>query len=351
MKIASTDIQLASQHAAVTRDTVRESLRIWVGPPPETGRPGSGNRLSEPAPTVRISPAARSALETTPAAEVDPDEALELDLRYLLIKRMVEQIIGHEIKHLRASDLQAVPPADLPGPATVTAPESAQQPAGFGIEFDRHESHYEAEQTHFAAQGVVKTADGREIHFQLEFAMSREYYREDTISLRAGDAVVKDPLVINFGGQAAQLGGTRFSFDLDANGVQDTIAFVGSGSGFLVLDRNHDGIVNDGSELFGPHTGNGFQELAAYDADDNHWIDESDPVFSDLLIWTRDAEGKDRLTPLAEMGIGAIGLVHIATPFSLKTHENELLGQVRNSGVYLNENGTAGSVQQIDLVV
>jgi hypothetical protein len=351
MKIASTDIQLASQHTAITRDTVRESLRMWVAPPPEAGRPGSGNRLPESAPTVSISAEARSALETAPTTEIDPDKALELDLRYLLIKRMVEQITGHEIKHLRASDLQAAPPADLPDPVTAAAPAPARQPAGFGIEYDRHESHYEAEQTLFAAQGVVKTADGREIRFQLELAMSREYHREETISVRAGDAVVKDPLVINFGGQAAQLGGTRFSFDLDADGMQDTIAFVGSGSGFLVLDRNRDGIVNDGSELFGPRTGNGFQELARYDVDGNHWIDESDPVFSELHIWTRDAERQDRLTPLAEMSIGAIGLAQTATPFSLKTNENELLGQVRSSGVYLNENGTAGSVQQIDLVV
>lgn len=352
MKIVSTDIQLASQHTAVTRDTVRESLRMWVDlPRSEAGRPGSGNRLPESAPAVSISPEARSALETAPSTEIDPDKALELDLRYLLIKRMVEQITGHEIRHLRASDLQAAPPANLPDPATAATPAPARQPAGFGIEYERHESHYEAEQTLFAAQGVVKTADGREIRFQLELAMSREYYREETISLRAGDAAVKDPLVINFGGQATQLGGTRFSFDLDADGVHDTIAFVGSGSGFLVLDRNHDGIVNDGSELFGPRTGNGFQELARYDVDGNHWIDESDPVFSELHIWTRDAEGKDRLTPLAEMGIGAIGLAQTATPFSLKTNENELLGQVRSSGVYLNENGTAGSVQQIDLVV
>ncbi len=349
MKIASSDIQLASQHAAISQDTVRESLRVWVRPPADSGRSGSASGLSEPGAIIRVSPEARSVLETAPPAETDPNEALELDLRYLLVKRMVEQLIGHEIRHLRASDWRAAPAADLPAPAPAAAP--VPQAAGFGLEYDRHESHYEAEQTHFAAQGVVKTADGREISFQLELAMSRVYHREETVSVRAGDAAVKDPLVINFGGQAAQLGGTRFSFDIDADGVQDSIAFVASGSGFLVLDRNRDGIVNDGSELFGPRTGNGFQELARYDADGNGWIDEADPVFSELQVWTRDAEGRDWLTPLAAMGIGAIGLAHVATPFSLKTDANELLGQIRSSGVYLNENGTVGSVQQIDLVV
>lgn len=349
MRIVSSDIQLASQHTAISRDTVRESLRVWVRPPADSGRSGSANGLPEPDTTLHISPEARSALETAPASKVDPDEALELDLRYLLVKRMVEQLIGHEIRHLRASDLRADPPAAPPAPAPAGAP--APQPAGFGIEYERHESHYEAEQMQFSAQGMVKTADGRAIRFQLELAMSRTYYREETVSVRAGDAAVKDPLVINFGGQAAQLGGTRFSFDLDADGVQDSIAFVAAGSGFLVLDRNRDGIVNDGSELFGPRTGNGFQELARYDVDGNGWIDEADPVFSELQVWTRDAEGRDWLTPLTAMGVGAISLAHVATPFSLKTDGNELLGQVRSSSVYLNENGTVGSVQQIDLVV
>lgn len=349
MKIANSDIQLVSQHAAISQDTVRESLRVWVRPPADSGRSGNANGLPEPGAIIRVSPEARSALETAPPTKADPDEILELDLRYLLVKRMIEQLIGQEIRHLRASDLRTAPPGYPSAPVAAATP--APQPAGFGLEYDRHASHYEAEQTHFSAQGMVKTADGREIRFQLEFAMTRTYQREETVSVRAGDAAVKDPLVINFGGQAAQLGGTRFSFDLDADGVQDSITFVAAGSGFLVLDRNRDGIVNDGSELFGPRTGNGFQELARYDVDGNDWIDEADPVFNDLQVWTRDAEGKDWLTPLAALGIGAIGLAHVATPFSLKTDGNELLGQVRSSGVYLNENGTGGSVQQIDLVV
>lgn len=349
MKIASSDVQLASRHAAVRVDAVRESIRTWVRPSIEAGRSGSADLPPRPDPPVRISPEARSALAAAPSTEVDADDGLEMDPRYLLIKRMIEQIVGHEIRHLRASAPHAAAPAPLPAPVASATP--APQPAGFGIEYDRHESHFEAEQTRFAAQGVVTTADGHEIRFQLELAMSRTHHREESVSLRAGDAAVKDPLVLNFGAQGAQLENARFAFDLDVDGVLDSIAFVASGSGFLVLDRNGDGVVNDGSELFGPRTGDGFEELAPYDVDGNRWIDEADPVFGELRIWTRDAEGGDTLTPLTAMGVGAIGLARVATPFSLKTVENEQLGQLRSSGVYLNENGTAGSVQQVDLVV
>jgi len=96
-----------------------------------------------------------------------------------------------------------------------------------------------------------------------------------------------DPLVLNFEGNRAELTGAKFAFDLDQDGEQEHISFVGSGSGILVLDRNKDGIVNDGSELFGPSTGNGFNELASLDGDENGWIDENDAAYQDLSVWTR----------------------------------------------------------------
>jgi hypothetical protein len=45
-----------------------------------------------------------------------------------------------------------------------------------------------------------------------------------------------------------------------------------------------DGRVNDGRELFGPITGDGFAELAAYDDDGNNWIDENDGIYDNLSI-------------------------------------------------------------------
>jgi hypothetical protein len=97
--------------------------------------------------------------------------------------------------------------------------------------------------------------------------MSRTYHEETNVSLRLGDAARKtDPLVLNFAGTAAQLTDQRFSFDLNADGSDEQINFVTPGSGFLVFDRNQDGKVNNGSELFGPTTGDGFQELAALTA-------------------------------------------------------------------------------------
>ena len=141
----------------------------------------------------------------------------------------------------------------------------------------------------------------------------------------------------------------RFAFDLNADGQSEQINFVGPGSGFLVFDRNRDGKINDGRELFGPQTNDGFQELSALDSDGNGWIDENDPAFAELQVWTRDADGSDQLRSLASLGVGAIGLNNVATPFALKTESNRTLGEIRNSGIFLLESGTTGTIQQIDL--
>lgn len=362
MKIASSDIILSSQHASVEKHSVRESLRAWVG----AERPdfeGRDRPLKRPA-VDQVSISAQGQAAQKSAAVSDIQEAVDNDPRMQLLIYMVEAMTGKKIKIMSMKDLQpaqTAPPEPLQDPKT-TGEQPASQPAGFGVEYERHETHYEAEQTSFQAQGIVKTADGREIAFHLQLSMSREHLEQSDVSVRLGDAArqVKDPLVINFNGNAAQLTATKFSFDLDADGSTEQISFVAPGSGFLALDKNQDGKINNGSELFGPASGNGFDELAAYDQDGNRWIDENDTVFAQLQVWSKDAQGNDHLATLKTAGVGAIYLGNAATEFSIlssgavagdKDANNRLDGKIRSSGVYLSEDGAAGSVQQIDLAV
>jgi hypothetical protein len=123
------------------------------------------------------------------------------------------------------------------------------------------------------------------------------------------------------------------------------------GSGMLVLDRNGDGIVNDGSELFGPRTGQGFAELAQFDEDGNRFIDEGDSIYHRLRIWTMNEDGSSQLVALGDKNIGAIFLGHVSTPFQLKDSGNQSLGEVVRSGIYLSQDGQVGAVQEINLSV
>lgn len=207
----------------------------------------------------------------------------------------------------------------------------------------------ESEVTKFSTVGTVKTADGREINFNVNVGMSRsfqQYYEQD---LQLMSFTMCDPLVINLDTDVAELSDQTFFFDIDGDGEQDEISQLGKGSGYLALDKNGDGIINDGSELFGTASGNGFADLAKYDEDGNGWIDENDAVWSMLKIWCKDENGNDVLYRLADKGVGAICLQNAATDFTLKGETGQTRGAVRNTGVFLYENGTAGTIQHVDV--
>lgn len=210
--------------------------------------------------------------------------------------------------------------------------------------------HKEEEQTTFSTKGVVKTADGRELSFNLEVGMSRSFeeYYEETYS--TGMVTYCDPLVINLDTNIAQVSDQKFFFDLDQDGTEEEISSLQSGSGFLALDLNGDGVINDGGELFGTKSGNGFADLAKYDEDGNGWIDEADEIWEKLLIWTKDEDGNDKLYHLSDLGVGAIGLGNVSTQFALNSaQDNHNNAMIRNTGIFLYENGTVSTVQHLDL--
>lgn len=219
----------------------------------------------------------------------------------------------------------------------------------FGGQLRGGYAYAEAEQTSFATQGTVVTSSGKEINFNLELSMSRSFYEEASAVVDFSAVNFTDPLVINLDTDAASVSDQKFYFDLDADGHQEQISHLNAGSGFLALDKNGDGVINDGSELFGAATGNGFAELAQYDQDGNGWIDEADEIFNKLLIWQKDENGKDVLRGLGAAGVGAIYLGSSKTDFSLNSAaDNHTNAAIRQTGMFLYENGNTGTVQQVD---
>jgi len=367
MKIDNSSIAMSSLTSSYKSYYKEESLRTWAGRPDSRGESRlAGLPLLTQEDILELSDQAKQFLRQSTAASVnqaglssDDEVFLEISdrdkIKIQLVQQMIESLTGKKIKFygldkvkIKKSDINIkVNPANS-GSASVQA---RQLPAGWGLEYDRRESYTEKEIMSYAARGIIKTADGREINISVSLNMSREFAVERNVSIRAGDAVAKDPLVINFNGAAPSLTDTKFSFDLDADGNSENISFVRPGSGFLALDLNGDNRINNGSELFGPSSGNGFAELSQYDEDGNNWIDENDPVFSRLRIWTRDAEGNESLFALGQKGIGAIYLGNLTSLFNLKDGCNNLQGQIKSTGIYLDENGAAGTIQQLDLVI
>lgn len=159
-----------------------------------------------------------------------------------------------------------------------------------------------------------------------------------------------DPLIIDLGGDGVELSDDTFSFDLDADGESDQISRPKGNSGFLALDKNGDGIINDGTELFGTQNGDGFKDLAHYDSNGDGKIDKDDPIYDKLRIWKPGANGdQGELIGLGEVGIGAIYLDAKNNEQLMQSANGETLGVQRKSAAYQRTDGSEGQIYHVDL--
>lgn len=344
MKINQSNVSLHSSHTKHHEVVEKETLKKWNRP--EDNPDFANNRedklvLSDTYKSIKRN-------EAVPKTETDGLNP-SVDPKLMEIIRALEMLTGHKID---TSFLQKVDSNGQNGEHNLKNQGSSDEarPLGWGIDYNYQRTEVHEESLDFSAQGNVKTSDGRSIDFSLATSMKNSTQVSESLSFKAGDALA-DPLVINFGADTVKISNVQKKFDLNLDGKSDTFNFLGKGSGFLAIDKNGDGKINDGSELFGPTKGNGFNELRAYDSDKNGWIDENDDVFKKLLIWTKDENGDENLYSLKQKDIGALYLNSANTQFDLKDNTNSLQGAMKESSVYLKENGGVGTLQEVDLKV
>jgi hypothetical protein len=221
-------------------------------------------------------------------------------------------------------------------PQLQTMPQSPQE------ETRVHVKRSESQKFELNMGGFIQT-DTQRIALDISVSMSHTMITQR--SFEASHCI--DPLIINLDGEMPSLSDTSFHFDIDNDGTSDQVSMPAKGNGFLALDRDENGCIDEGSELFGTVLGNGFAELSLFDSDHNLWIDENDPVLDKLRIWVKN-DGEDQLLALGEVGIGAIYLGSSRSEFRYQ-NETQTLGQLRSSGLFLHENGHSGIIAQIDL--
>lgn len=367
MKIASSELATHSARTHKQEHTLHESLTLISAAGKETTSQTSDLTKNNPqnAENVHLSEKAQAlqaSLENgtnprvltvktneTDTSALTPEESLS-QMRLQILRTIMESLTGQKMNVYDAGSLDKLESTEgLLGKAT----ESGMLDSAAAVKYSRFERYYESEKTNFFAAGKVITSDGTQIDFGLSFSMERSFSMESLTKIEAGNAAyLMDPLVINFDGSPAQLESGRFDFDLDGDGKTESINRLAAGSGFLVFDKNGDGKINDGTEMFGTISGNGFADLAQYDEDGNGWIDENDSIYEKLGVWTPDQFGGGTYKSLKAANVGAIALQYAQTEFSVKDlASNDLQAQVRSSGVFLKEDGGVGSVQQIDLTV
>ncbi len=124
-----------------------------------------------------------------------------------------------------------------------------------------------------------------------------------------------DPLVLDLDGDGIELISIENSttlFDLNADGFRELTGWAKGDDGFLSLDENGDGKINDITELFGDATTDGFDELRTLDSNADRVINASDAKFSQLRVWKDSNENGitdvGELKTLGELGIASISL-------------------------------------------
>lgn len=371
MKIFNTNIQATSQHSYRQMDLSlkEESHTSLTGPASIL----SGNRSRGWTNELPVMVVDRVSLSQSQEVEYQSNYSGDISSRSVVRsendgetnlfeqKKLVEKLVGGVIdrgvvvRQIQQGENISIlksfpPPTSFPQPAPISSPGLSGEQM---ISLKQTDIRFEEEQMHFASAGKIVTEDGRSIEFSLDLSMDRAFLstteQESLVHTWREQVVLTDPLVISLDGRLPALSDIKFEFDLNNDGEMEKVSFVSPGSGFLAFDKNQDQKINNGSELFGPGTGNGFEELAVWDDDKNNWIDENDAIFSKLSVWTKDEDGKDRLISLKDAGIGAIFLENAATQFDMAAPDNTLKGRLKSSGLFLFENGSVGSVQQIDL--
>ena len=134
----------------------------------------------------------------------------------------------------------------------------------------------------------------------------------------------RDPLVIDLGTKGIELTDVLngVNFDLDNNGFAEKTAWIGTEDGFLAYDRNRNGIIDNGGELFGDQvvlsnglkSTSGFESLSELDSNKDLIIDKKDSKFKELLVWIdsnhNGVSDAEELFSLTDLGIISISLEH-----------------------------------------
>ncbi|HIJ85924.1 MAG TPA: hypothetical protein HPQ00_17210, partial [Magnetococcales bacterium] len=161
-----------------------------------------------------------------------------------------------------------------------------------------------------------------------------------------------DPIVLDLNGDGVQLVDLDLGirFDMGLTGVGQATGWVGPEDALLALDRNHDGVIQDATELFSERmfagaAFSGMEALSLLDENDDHIFDFQDIAYSDVLVWQdKNQDGfsdKGEMLSLAQRGIVSVSLDTVG--------DGEWKGsnQILTEGHFAFADGRSGELQEV----
>lgn len=340
------NIVTATQQFAVQEHTLFHQARLEIPHRRnnESQRPALPvNTLPEIAAPVPVAPDAEKTSAESTASEPQNEDALPFNALQTIgvVKRILEQLTtGKLLSWIEGSSAQkiAAQQQQQSAPAETASADSTAAPTDTGSTVLAWNYRYQELSASFS--GEAQLLDGSNISWSFDFSIKEEYFSFQSYQQPA----LKDPLILSMDGSAVSLQTTGSVFDFSGNGNKGLLPGLGSGQYYLVKDTNNNGKADNGTELFGPASGQGFAELATLDENNNGFIDPTDKHWQQLALW----DGKSGFKSLADMGIAAISAQSVATAFGLYDGNN-LLGRIARSGIFLSDQAIPGLVQQVDL--
>lgn len=349
MRVTSASMHFGASAGTRVSSTVSTRLETWSGSPPAQTPAFVTHASPRVAETTSSAQSAAASASSVSATSNEGSEASADGSPASFRRLLVERLLAHSrIDTARMSPRAPRGPPIEPRPGPVAAEASRGRGdswsggagRGAGAELTLSSTVVREEGYAFSARGEVQTADGRTLRLELDVSAIHREVLSSSTTLSVGAPKPKDPLVLSKTG--ATLDPLHpVSFDLDGDGEAEEVASLGEGAAFLAIDRDGDGDIGDGTELFGPTTQDGFAELRALDVDGSGWVDEGDAAWSALRLFR---PGEVPRT-LREANVGALAVQHLDTPFRIAG------GAIAASSVYLEEDGGVGAVQHVDLDV
>jgi Ca2+-binding RTX toxin-like protein len=168
----------------------------------------------------------------------------------------------------------------------------------------------------------------------------------------------RDPLVLDLDGDGIEAVGINPSapilFDMDASGTKHGTGWIKADDGLVVLDRNGNGLIDSGRELFGDRTvlqngpkagqtaANGYEALADLDLNADGAINSTDAAYSQLRIWQDTNQNgiseSTELHTLGELGIASINVSGTASKLDLGNGNTQPF-----TGSFTRINGSTGT--------
>jgi hypothetical protein len=292
----------------------------------------------------------------TPAAKEQPEQTTDDDQVFNafqtvgMVKRILAQLSAHTkdwldkpaVAEFSAKDIDSATfsVARSQQSLWLSTSQSQQNSAGQVMATEAWELGYQAVQASFS--GDLQLSDGSSISFAFDFSMEISWARYSYT-----EQPLQDPLVVSLSGSPVQLSSDSSLFDLRSDGNEVKLPQLAAQQYYLAYDRNQDQQVNNGTELFGPRTGQGFAELAKFDDNGNGFIDPADDIWQYLYLW----RPKQQLLSMTEAKLGAFSLSSAATAMPLLDKQQQKQGEIQRSGLAFTQDARPVLVQQIDLVV